>query len=229
MTRRGLILVEGQTEERFVKDVLTPHFERRALYLTPTVIVTKRVKCGSDFKGGIGNFAQYKDHLQRLFAGSGGALITTLIDYYGLPGDFPGMASRPTPGTPEQRVRHVELQVFRHFGFATNFLPFFMLHEFEALLFSTAGDLPRIMTEPGKQSRMEEIRSSVATPEEINEQPQSAPSKRIVSLFPSYRKALHGPNAAKRIGLDRIRRECPHFNEWLGKLETYAEKGSFFP
>ena len=43
MSKRGLILVEGQTEEAFVKQVLGPYFIERGLGLTPTLLVTRRV------------------------------------------------------------------------------------------------------------------------------------------------------------------------------------------
>ena len=58
--------------------------------------------------------------------------------------------------------------------------------------------------------------------EEINERPQFAPSKRIQALFPAYKKTLHGPTAAARIGQDRIRAQCPHFDGWIGRLEAFA-------
>jgi hypothetical protein len=41
-------------------------------------------------------------------------------------------------------------------------------------------------------------------------------------LFPSYKKTLHGPTTAARIGLEQIRKECPHFNDWIKKLEKFA-------
>ena len=66
------------------------------------------------------------------------------------------------------------------------------------------------------------IRDGVATPEDINERPEYAPSTRIKSLFPAYKKTLHGPTAAARIGLDRIRAECPHFNAWMDRIERFA-------
>ena len=44
------------------------------------------------------------------------------------------------------------------------------------------------------------------------------------TVFPAYRKALHGPIAAGRIGLERIRTECPHFGDWLQRMETLAGK-----
>ena len=52
MSKRVLILVEGQTEERFVKDVLGPAFWAKELFFHPTLLVTKRVKDGPNFKGG---------------------------------------------------------------------------------------------------------------------------------------------------------------------------------
>ena len=55
MSKRVLILVEGQTEERFVKDVLGPAFWDKELFFHPTILVTKRVKDGPNFKGGVTN------------------------------------------------------------------------------------------------------------------------------------------------------------------------------
>ena len=108
------------------------------------------------------------------------------------------------------------------FDSPSNFLPFLALHEFEAWLFASPTELPRVMTENRKQPQFAAIRSAVTTPEEINERPQYAPSKQIASLFPAYKKTLHGPTTASRIGLERIRTECPHFHDWMEKLETFA-------
>lgn len=222
MSKRVLILVEGQTEERFVKDVLGPAFWERELFFSPTLLVTKRVKDGPNFKGGVTNFAKFRNDAQRLLNSAGNALVTTLIDYYGLPADFPGMHTRPVNGTPAQRVSHIEQEIQSHFGSPPNFLPFLALHEFEAWLFSSPSELPRTMTLQQKEPEFAAIRASVATPEEINERPQFAPSKRIVQLFPAYKKTLHGPTTAARIGLDGIRASCPHFAAWLDKLEQFA-------
>lgn len=219
MSKRVLILVEGQTEERFVKDVLAPHFHNRQLFFFPTILVTKRVKDGPSFKGGVTNFPKFQNDVQRLL-GSASTLVTTLLDYYRLPGDFPGMKSRPLHGTPLQRVMHVETAIWQYLGSRSNFMPFLALHEFEAWLFSSPTELPRVMTENRKQPQFAAIREGVATPEEINERPQYAPSKQIESLFPAYKKTLHGPTTAARIGLKQIRSECPHFNDWMDKLES---------
>lgn len=221
MIKRALILVEGQTEERFVKDVLAPALAQRNLYLTPTILITKRVKNGPNFKGGVTSFAKFESDVRRLLQGAGDALVTTLLDYYGLPGDFPGMTTRPSR-SPLQRVQHVENGVSAHFENPKNFLPFFALHEFEAWLFTSREELPRVLAQPEKQPQFAAIRDAVTTPEEINERSEWAPSKRITKLFPDYRKTLHGPIVAGRIGLARIRAECAHFDWWMRQLESYA-------
>lgn len=221
MTTRVLILVEGQTEERFVKDVLSPAFLDQQIYFFPTLLVTKRVKSGTSFKGGVTNYGKFVNDAKRLLQNCGTAVVTTLIDYYGLPEDCPGMDTRPN-GSPADRVAHVEAAIRQDLGNPPNFIPFLTLHEFEALLFSAHSVLPRVMTHPELEDQFAAIRRSVGTPEDINERPEYAPSKRIERLFPGYKKALHGPIAAGRIGLDRIRAECPHFRSWLGNLEAWA-------
>ncbi len=228
MSKRVLILVEGQTEERFVKDVLAPAFLDRGLYFFPTILVTKRVKSGPDFKGGVTSFGKFQRDAQKLLNSASNALVTTLLDYYGLPTDFPGMDSRPI-GPPIDRVTHVEQAILTRFGSPRNFLPFLALHEFEAWLFASPEELPELMIEKNKQAQFEAIRAGFQTPEEINERPQFAPSKRIETLFPAYKKTLHGPTAARRIGLDRIRSECPHFASWLNELEAFAAGAGEYP
>ncbi|HYK03677.1 MAG TPA: DUF4276 family protein [Thermoanaerobaculia bacterium] len=73
--KRVLILVEGQTEERFVKDVLAPAFVERQVFLSPTILVTKRVKDGPNFKGGVTNYAKFRADVRRLLQSSSGALV----------------------------------------------------------------------------------------------------------------------------------------------------------
>lgn len=222
MIKRALILVEGQTEERFVKDVLAPHLQPLALYISATRLVTKVVRSGSSFRGGVTSYRKFKNDLKRLLHDSGGCLVTTLIDYYGLPLDFPGMASRPARGTPLERAEHVEREIAADLGSPRNLLPFLALHEFEAWLFSSADVLPATMGAQDRTNEFAAIRDAFANPEEINDGETTAPSKRITALFRGYRKSVHGPLVAGRIGLEAIRSQCPHANEWIESLEQYA-------
>ncbi len=62
---------------------------------------------------------------------------------------------------------------------------------------------------------------SFDSPEEINDSQQTAPSKRIVGLNPGYAKVSDGVRISQKIGLTVMRAQCPHFNEWIGKLEAW--------
>ena len=108
---RLLILVEGQTEERFVAGVLRDHLIARSVYPTPTILTTKLVKVGPRFKGGATSWSQIKRDVIRLLGDSHAAGITTLLDYYALPNDVPGMADRPKSGSPPGLVGRASAQI----------------------------------------------------------------------------------------------------------------------
>ena len=213
---RVLVLVEGQTEERFVTDVLVPHYQTKQIFLIPKILTTKIVKSGSDFKGGVSNYRQIEKHLNNLL-GDSDAYVTTLIDYYGLPTDTPGMSNRPD-SSPMERVTHVETAIHNEFQSEKRLLPFLMLHEFEALLFSDVSELAGVIPAREKTDLLIAEMDGLA-PESINENPSSTPSKRISKVLPSYQKTLHGPTVAQRIGLGTIREKCPHFHQWMETLE----------
>jgi hypothetical protein len=86
--------------------------------------------------------------------------------------------------------------------------------------FSHPGTLADVMNAPDTRVRLEEIRNGFPTPEDINDDPLTTPSARVLNVFPGYRKGLHGPLAPGRIGLDVMRRECAHFNQWVSRLES---------
>ncbi len=102
------------------------------------------------------------------------------------------------------------------------FLPLVMMHEFEAMLFSDCAAFGNAIERPDLSPCLQAIRNDFPNPESINDSPETAPSKRIEALFPAYQKVLMGNLAALEIGLDRIRAECPHFRNWLERLEARA-------
>jgi len=217
--RKVLILVEGQTEERFVKDVLQPHLWTREVHPEPKIVTTKRVKVGAQFKGGVSTFHKIDSDIKRLLGDSDAALVTTMFDYYGLPDDFPGKQGLRGM-TSFDRARELEAALEQRYNCGPKFFAYLMIHEFEALLFSSPGVLAQVMNAAAFEPRLLAIRGQFSTPEEINDDPTTTPSARVLNLFPGYRKRLHGSLTTGRIGLDTIRSECAHFNEWVVKLES---------
>jgi hypothetical protein len=144
-----------------------------------------------------------------------------MIDYYGLPDDFPGQQHRPA-GSCYQIIEHLE-EAFRQDINHRKFLPYFSLHEFEALLFTSPEIIATNFPETDLRSELSKIRNAFGSPEEINDDPRTAPSKRLKTLYPQYRKVAQGLAIAEQVGLSLMRNECRHFNDWLTKLETLGQ------
>ena len=145
-------------------------------------------------------------------------MVTTMIDYYGLPGSFPGRAA-VQGNTPLERVRYVEGELSSDIG-NVRFRAYYSLHEFEALLFASPAEIAKSFVAAGLESKLAAIRAAFPTPEDINDNPDTAPSARMERLFPRYSKPFFGSVIAARIGLNTMREECAHFNEWLSELEN---------
>ena len=148
------------------------------------------------------------------------ASVSTFFDLYGLPGDFPGKnaAGFPANGTGKQKADFLETRLATDIN-ERNFIPYLMVHEFEALLFVQPEAFGDWTDSQGIVDSLAAIAQSHETPENINDGPQTAPSKRILGLMSGYQKTFHGPLIAAEIGLDSLRQACPHFNSWLLRLE----------
>ena len=100
-------------------------------------------------------------------------------------------------------------------------MPYIQLHEFEAYLFSEPTSFEYFYDHHhGQIEALKAIADGYATPEMIDDGPNSAPSKRIIAELPDYKdaKSAVGPQVAELIGLDVIQEKCPHFNSWLSRL-----------
>jgi hypothetical protein len=189
--KRVLVLVEGQTEERFVKDVLRPHFWEREIDVTPKIATTKRVKRGPDFKGGITDYQKVENDVRRLLSDTDAAAVTTFIDYYGLPSDFPGMTSRPS-ANPIPRAVHIETTWASRIAHE-RFHPYLMVHEFEALLFSKPEELGTALHQPAVGHALAQIRALFATPEEINDTQKLRPREGSSSFLQPIKRPFMDP------------------------------------
>ena len=95
-----------------------------------------------------------------------------------------------------------------------------LLHEYEALLFCDPEKFEYWVDTSKSIEELNKIKVKFSSPEHINNSPQTAPSKRILSVIPNYKKTIHGPLIASDIGLDKIRKQCKHFNDWLVRIEN---------
>lgn len=216
------VIVEGQTEESFVKEVLAPLFWPQQIYLLPILLGVP------GHKGGRPNYARVKKDVVLQLKQDRRAYCSTMLDFYGLGNGFPGTPLPPNLGNIE-KVRRIELAVKEQLinelpdlRLDTRFLPYLQLHEYEGLLFSDPAAFAAGIKQDYLRAHFEAIRNAFATPEDINDNANTAPSKRVVGAYPAYRKVIDGTLAAKAVGIDRMRQECPHFRGWLEQLEALA-------
>lgn len=220
--KRLLVHVEGQTEESFVNGVLATHlFAHGYVQVRARLVGNARNRFR---RGGINNWTVVRRDIDRHLRGDPGALATTMVDYYALPTDWPGRLAPANSSVPLKSsfIHDALYNDFANFSSASNrFRPFVMMHEFEALLFSNCHTFASSIGYESRGAALQAIRDQFPDPEHINDSPQTAPSKRVKAQIPGYDKVLFGNVAASEIGVDRIRAECPSFDEWLRFLEEW--------
>ena len=219
---RLYVLCEGQTEDRFIKEVLAPHLLPLNIFAVPIICETKRT-VGKKYKGGVSKYSKIKTELEILCKGDPTAFVTTMLDYYKLPNDTP---SKDAKGDIYKVATEIETAVKEDLGGQRNLFINLTIHEFEGLLFS---DVSAFNGEAKADDKalleLTRIKSSFPTPEHINDSEMTAPSKRIMKILPEYSKTLNGIQIAKRIGIKKIAGECKHFRAWLENIQALGQEG----
>lgn len=221
------ILCEGQTEERFVKEVLSPYLQQFNIYPKPILLLTSKKK---NARGGMLSYAQAKRDLsilQKQFRDNTSEhhMFTTMFDYYALPDDFPGVEESTEIQNVRDRISFLEDKFAEDMGRGA-FIPYIQLHEFEALLFV---DIIKLQTEyPLSSEKIRILKKETdiyGDPELINNSPDTAPSKRIIAALAQdyhYNKVQSGTAVAYAIGIEALLKNCQHFNEWINVIQLLA-------
>ena len=222
MSIRLAISVEGLTEERFVKDLLQPHLLKWDIHATPVIVATSRSAGGIKFKGGGATVERVGNELRSLLRGYRDGYVTSFYDYYGFGGRLPG-----------ETVEALEERISATLAYPSNLISYIQLHEFEGLLFSAPVAVADYFNAPMLANVIERLVREKHGPENVNDGPETAPSKRLermtANLGRSYSKttkALHGPLLAARLTLPVIRAACPRFGDWLTRLEVLTPRAS---
>lgn len=225
---RLLVHVEGQTEETFVNEVLRSHLLHCGYEsVSARIIGNARLRRS---RGGIRPWLTVRKDIINHLRQDPGCIATTMVDFYGLPQDgdraWPGRAAavgasgHQKASVVEDALRDDLIHEMGTVFDIARFLPFVVVHEFEGLLFSDCAAFARGICRPDLEPSFSQIRQGFATPEEINDSSVTAPSKRVEGLVLDYNKPLFGALAIMEIGLNPIRAECPHFDDWLRQLES---------
>lgn len=218
------VICEGQTEEMFVNEILAAEFYSKNIYLTPSLIGKPGHK-GGNFK-----FDRLLADVRARLLGDATAYCTTFFDFYGLPEGFPGKAAAKTKNGIEEKANCLQdalvekLQARLGEDPLRRFIPYVQMYEFEGLLFSHPEKLAEGISKADLGDPFQKVRNAFNSPEEINNSPHTAPSKRIEGLFRGYDKPVHGSLAALEIGLEAIRAECHRFDAWLSEIAALKDR-----
>ena len=218
-----MAIVEGKTEQIFTKYLLAPYLANKMIFMTATQVT----KPGA--KGGDVRFERIRDDVGRHLKQRSDSYVTTFVAYYGVK-EWPDLDKVPSNASPSRIAEIVNnaakeyiVRSFPDLRAEERFVPYMSIHEFEALLFSDSAVLAAELriTEQEVIDVLKECRD----PEAINDDPRTAPSKRLADWSKKkFLKTAHGIAIAKKIGIPGMREKCSLFDTWLRQFEDIADR-----
>lgn len=213
------IVVEGLTEQNFVNELLVDYLANHhiAVYATQ---VSKPQQKGGDIR-----FDRVKKDVLTFLRQRSDIVVSTFVDYYGIH-QWPGLENISMGMLPSEIAEqlnneavHMLDREYPELRVKERFIPYLSMHEFEALLFS---DTEILSVELNTDKKLfDDVLMECGSPERINTIRETSPSHRLKMLSQGrFKKSSSGIRIAKRIGVDKIRKQCPLFDEWLNKIES---------
>jgi hypothetical protein len=127
---RVIVVVEGQTEESFVKNVLAPVLWPSAIWLIPMILGRP------GHKGGNTKYARFKKDVILQLKQDATVYCSSMLDLYGIGKDFPGLPL-PSNFPSIEKVNCIERAVKEDICSQVpelrpdRFMPYIQLHEYE--------------------------------------------------------------------------------------------------
>jgi hypothetical protein len=218
-----LIIVEGQTEEQFYKRLVQNEFRNEdgsyRHYFQVVVMPSKKNLHSRGQKGGSVGYDVCVDNVRRfLRQASHCDLVLLVFDYYGLHESFKSHISAAHRSL-EQKISAIQGRLEGDIG-APVFKFRLQVHEFEAYLFSQPEMVSSHFQEPVKLPALRQILAQFEdNPELINDNLATAPSKRLMALFPNFGKTTDGISIAEKTGVPHIRQRCAWFDSMCSLMD----------
>lgn len=216
--KRVAVVVEGQTEQQFVEQVLAPRLLAQDVY--PQAIITKTRESAAGAHRGGGDWSHYARILRQLVTQPQWSLVTTMMDFYAYPGNAPGRDCHPVGGhAPALCAGSREAAILAEIAPGSLTLkPFIMLHEFETLVIAAGGAQTAVLGDTAVPAAFTRMMNSAGSAELINDGQDTAPSKRVTSLIRDYRKPIDGVSIIAAGSFDAVLHACPRFADWYRLL-----------
>ena len=221
------VVAEGYSEMFFAKQVLNNYFNGSRIIDSRCVLTSTNHRTNYEYRVGMRSYELAKADVVRWLLEDQGAYVTTMFDFYQLPSDFPGFEQAMRLQDHRQCVELLEKDLredISHqvpYSLLDHFVPYIQLHEFEALLFSDLHVLEYEYLDNQDRKALDALceETQGLAPEEINNGPQTAPSKRLLKAL-DYRKGSAPAQWLELITVKRICEKCPHFAAWINVLSN---------
>jgi len=228
--KRLCLTVEGQTEQTFVVKVLGPHLSAFNVFVwNPRLTGPYGRRGGRIPQGGmLHTFVHVLTDMKRWLQEdrSPEARFSMMVDLYSLPHDVPGYADAKALVSPYKQAETLEAALADEIK-DQRFIPYIQVHEFEAILLAAPEKFTERFERRERQIAMLLAECDrFASPELINDGQHTHPKARIKTYFADYGERADGPLLAQAIGLNLIRQKCPHFDQWLTRLEKLDCEGA---
>lgn len=205
--KRLIIIVEGATEQEFVNQYLLPYLNKFGIYdVTPIEITTNRKL---KQRGGFVNYDHLKNDIKKSLHEN--CYVTTFVDFFRIPNNCPGYSNRSADVNRMQEAIDTDIN-------NPKFFSYIQLHEFEALLFSDIKGFEYVIDDIKLIGKLKKVMNDYPNPEDINNSPETAPSKRILNIYPSYDKVAEGNMVIDEIGMSKLFEKNPRFKAWVDRL-----------
>lgn len=221
MKKRLVFIVEGNTEVAFIHERVIPYLMSKGYRneMNAQKITTNRQL---NKKGGVASFKSLSNEVKKV-AAQRNVLITTLLDFFRLPNNFPNYTTDSKEiSVIEHGIRHGIEGVY-----PSIFYPYIQRHELETLMYTSMDGFEIVCDEKRELDQLRAIVESYDNPEDINSGAETSPSKRLIKIFPKYEKVLYGELIFEALEIDAIRARCPRFNDWIQGLEDGLRNGFF--
>ena len=213
--REVCVVVEGQSEEQFVKQVLSAKALARGVAVTPVIVRTRRTATKT-YKGGGSSWQPYKSLVNDLAGQRHLARIGVMFDLYACPKDTPGLDPNLSGSALHRSVvaaTHADLDP-RGSG---RIVSGPVLHEYETLVIAAIAT-GETEAEPAVVTQAQAAIDVAGGAEAINGSRDTAPSKRLAIWWPGYEKVLYGAVLLSQAPWDQVTARCPTFHAWWETL-----------
>nr|VFK20116.1 MAG: protein of unknown function (DUF4276) [Candidatus Kentron sp. LPFa]VFK34436.1 MAG: protein of unknown function (DUF4276) [Candidatus Kentron sp. LPFa] len=100
---RVVIFAEGQTERKFIEEIIAPALDPSKIHLQPMLLKTSK-----GYSGGAISFDRFKDNAIKTLKMPSAPILSTFLDLHRLHKGFPASDEAEGKADIHERVRHLE-------------------------------------------------------------------------------------------------------------------------